>query len=183
MKALEMRRHAQREKDADALTAEGRARAEDVGRTLPTTFQSVFVSPAHRAAETLAWFLRGSGQHLPNHAVVPGLASEREDEWRTAGKAAGSSRLDSIMEQDPALVSDEATRLAGVVRGLFERIPDGRSALAVGHSPLTEAAVYGLTGLIVEPLAECEGVRITQDDAGSYRIEELRLPPAAAAAT
>jgi broad specificity phosphatase PhoE len=183
MKELQLRRHAQREKDVDALTPEGRVRAEDVGRTLPSTFAAVFVSPARRAAETMAWFLRGSGQLLPHHSTVSGLATEREEEWRAAGKAAGSSRLDAIREPNPSLVSDEATRLADVVKVLFEQVPNGGSALAVGHSPLIEAAVYGLTGLIIEPLTECEGVHITLDDAGDYSIEELRLPSSQPPAT
>lgn len=177
MKELELRRHAQREKDADALTAEGRARAEDVGRTLPSNYATIFVSPARRAAETAAWFLRGSGQTLPEHAVVSGLASEREDEWRAAAKAAGSGRVDLVAAENSGLVAEESERLKGVVQGLFERIPEGGRALAVGHSPLIEAAVYGLTSVVLEPLAECEGVHLTLDDAGEYRIQELRLPP------
>lgn len=177
MKELELRRHAEREKDADALTARGRARAEDAGRTLPTDYAAVFVSPAKRAAETVAWFLRGSGQHLPEHGVVEGLASDAEDEWRAAAKAAESSRIDAVARNDADLVARESARLSQVVESLFDRIPQGGRALAVGHSPLIEAAVYGLMGLIVEPLAECEGVHLTRDDQGEYRIRELRLNP------
>jgi phosphohistidine phosphatase SixA len=133
----------------------------------------VFVSPARRAAETAAWFLRGSGQQLPEHAVVAGLVSEQEDRWRSAGKAAGSSRLDAISSQDPELVKEETERLKALVEGLFERVPEGGTALAVGHTPLIEAGVYGLTGVIVEPLAECEGVAITRQGPDKYQI--LRL--------
>ena len=176
MRELELRRHAERTKDADALSAEGRAQAETVGRTLPTDFAVVFVSPAKRTAETVAWLLRGSGQPVPTHAVVAGLASEVEDRWRSAAKAAGSSRIDVVSAGDPELVSEEAERLAGVVRELFDHIPDGMKGLAIGHSPLIEAAVYGLMNLVVEPLGECEGVRLTSDDQGELRIAEIRLP-------
>jgi hypothetical protein len=141
-------------------------------------FDMLFLSPASRAGETGAWFFRGSRQFFLEPVLVPGLASERENEWRDAAKAAGSSRVDAIMAQDPRLVADESARLAGEVRALLDRIPEGGAGLAVGHSPLIEAAVYGLTGAIVDPLAECEGVGITQDDAGEHRIQELRLPPA-----
>ena len=175
MRSIELRRHAAREKDADALTPEGRVQAEDVGRSLSTDFAFVFVSPAQRAAETVAWFLRGSRQPLPPHAVVPGLASEVEDRWREASKAAGSGRLDAVLAQDPGLVNEESARLAQVVQGLFERVPAGARALAVGHSPLIEAAVYGLMNVIVEPLETCEGVLLTLDEAGELRLEELRL--------
>src|SRR6266536_2510672 len=124
MKSIELRRHAERAKDADALSPEGRVQAEDVGRMLPSDYVFVFVSPAKRAAETVAWFLRGSRQPVPPHAVVPGLASELEDRWRAAAKAAGSSRLDAVMSHDPGLVEGESARLAEVARELLGRIPD-----------------------------------------------------------
>ena len=97
MKVIELRRHAVRAKDADALSPEGRAQAEEVGRSLPIDYAVVFVSPAMRTAETVAQFLRGSGQRLPPHAVVRGLASEAEDRWRSAAKAGGSSRIDAVI--------------------------------------------------------------------------------------
>jgi broad specificity phosphatase PhoE len=178
VKELELRRHGEREKDADALTEAGRARAEDVGRGMPTDFAVVFVSPAKRAAETLAWLLRGSGQPLPDHAVVRELASEAEDRWRAVAKQATGPRIDTIANVDPSLVEEESMRLARVVEGLFDRIPPGGKGLAVGHTPLIEAAVFGLLNLVIEPLAECEGVHLTQDDQGEYRVQELRLPPA-----
>jgi broad specificity phosphatase PhoE len=171
---IELRRHAAREKDADALSEEGRAHAERIGRSLPTDYVAIFVSPARRAAETAAWFLRGSRQQLPDHAVIPGLGSEQEDQWRAAAKEAGSSRLDAIQTQAPELVAMESRRLGAVVAELIDRIPEGGRGLAVGHSPLIEAAVFGLTGAIVEPLGECEGVGLSRDDQGAYRIRELR---------
>src|SRR5207245_11158265 len=93
VKAIKLLRHAARAKDTDALSPEGRVQAEDAGRTLPQDYAFVFVSPARRAAETVAWLLRGSGRRLPSHAIIPGLASEAEDRWRAAAKAAGSSRI------------------------------------------------------------------------------------------
>jgi broad specificity phosphatase PhoE len=175
MRSIDLRRHADRAKDADALSPEGRVQAEDVGRTLPTDYTFVFVSPAKRAAETVAWFLRASTQALPPHAVVPGLGSDLEDRWRAASKAAGTPRLDGLLGEDPGLVNEESERLAGVVRELFQRVPPGTRALAVGHSPMIEAAVYGLMNMIVEPLGTCEGVLLTLDEAGELRLEELRL--------
>jgi phosphohistidine phosphatase SixA len=174
VRRIEFRRHAEREREADALTPQGRSHAEDVGRTFRTDYALVFVSPARRAAETAAWFLRSSGQQLPQHAVVAGLLSDQEDRWRSAGKAAGSSRLEAIAAEDPDLVEEESKRLKALVEGLFERVPEERTALAVGHTPLIEAAVYGLAGVIVEPLAECEGVAVTRQ--GPDRYEIVRLP-------
>jgi broad specificity phosphatase PhoE len=176
VRTIEFRRHAEREKDADALSIEGRSHAEDVGRTLPTDFAMVFVSPAQRAAETVAWFLRGSGQQLPGHSVIPGLLSEDEDRWRSAGKAAGSSRVDAIAAEAPDLVERESSRLKALVEELFERVPEDATALAVGHSPLIEAAVYGLTGVVIEPLSECQGVAVALYGPGEYRLREIREP-------
>jgi broad specificity phosphatase PhoE len=176
MRTLELRRHADRAKGEDALSPEGRIQAEDLGRSLTAHYDIFFVSPARRAAETMAWILRGSRHQLGSHAVVPGLGSELEDRWRSAATDARSGRVDAIMAVDPRLVDDESARLATVVRDLFGRIPDGGSAMAVGHTPLIEAAVYGLLGLVIDPLAPCEGVLLTLDDGGDFRVQELRLP-------
>ena len=184
MRELELRRHAMWNKDAGgftpgALTPQGQLDARSVGKTMRKDFVAIFFSPAQRASETAAWFLRGSRQPPPATAIdVAGLASEREDEWRAAGQAAGSGRLDAMMAAAPALVAEESSRMAGVVRTLMDRISKGEAALVVGHTPLLEAAVYGLTGVIIEPLEQCEGVNVTLDDAGDYRIQELRLPRA-----
>ena len=150
MRTLELRRHARRDPQADRLAAEGRVQAEEVGRSLEGPFAFVFVSPAERAAETVAFFLRGMGQQLPPHAVVPGLAAHDND---------GSPLA-----------------MAGVVSALLDTITDGGRALAVGHTPLIEHAVLGLTGRELEPLGECEGVRLTQSEDGHIEVEELRLP-------
>jgi broad specificity phosphatase PhoE len=183
VKEIELRRHARRDPSVDALSPEGRVQAEDVGRTLRGDYAVVFVSPARRSAETMAWFLRATGQPLPDHATVRGLVSERDADWHVAADAAGTVRLDALMAQDPALVAEESSRLASVVESLLERTPDGRRSLAVGHTPLLEAAVYGLTGVVVEPLAECEGVLVIRADAdgpdAETRITEIRLGPAA----
>ncbi|HEX6332310.1 MAG TPA: hypothetical protein VF129_13640 [Actinomycetota bacterium] len=150
MKRLEIRRHAQRDPAADRLSAAGRARAEDVGRDLDGGYDVVFISPAQRAAETVAWMLRGSGGQLPPHAVVPGLAGKDNDASPLA--------------------------MAGVVSALLDAVPDGGSGLAISHTPLIERAVLGLTAREVEQLAECEGVVITRagDDA-PVEVEEIRL--------
>ena len=150
MRQLELRRHARRDPNADRLSAEGRAQAEDVGRAATAAFDVVFVSPAQRAAETAAWVLRGAAQQLAHHAVVPGLGG-----------------------QDASGGSPEA--MAAGVRALLERVPEGGRGLAISHTPLVERAALGLTGDEIDPLAECEGVLVTVEDDGSVRVDELRL--------
>lgn len=150
MRALELRRHAQRDPNADRLSEEGRAQAQAVGATLAGGYGVVFVSPAQRAAETVAWLLRGLGEQLPQHAVVPGLAAKDND---------GSPLA-----------------MAGVVAALLDAVPQDRRGLAVSHTPLIERAVLGLTATEIEPLGECEGVllRKAEDDA-PVEMTELRL--------
>ena len=150
MRQLELRRHAKRDPDADRLSAAGRAQAEDVGRRSPARYNAVFVSPAERAAETAAWILRGSGQQLPEHDVIPGLAGKDSTEGSPGGMAEG-------------------------VRTLLAAVPEGGIGLAVGHTPFVERAMTGLTGREPSSFAECEGIRVTLHDDGRLEVEEIRL--------
>lgn len=150
MRQLELRRHAHRDPDADRLSPEGRAAAEDLGRAATVAYDVVFVSPADRAAETAAWLLRGAGQQLPEHATVPGLAGRDASGGTPAGMVAG-------------------------VDALLDQVPEGGRALAISHTPFVERAALGLTGREVERFAECEGILVTRADDGSIRVEELRL--------
>ncbi len=150
MKELELRRHARRDPTVDRLSPEGRAQAEDVGRTISVPYAAVFVSPAERAAETAAWLLRGAGQQLPDHAVIPGLAGRDASGGSPEGMAAG-------------------------VRALLDRIGDGERALAISHTPLVEHAALGISGQPIAPLGECEGILVTMADDGALAIQELRL--------
>jgi hypothetical protein len=68
----------------------------------------------------------------------------------------------------------EPAELAEVLRAMFGELADGSRALAVGHTPIIEKSVLGLTGLRISPLAECEGVRIVEEG-GEYVAEEVRL--------
>jgi phosphohistidine phosphatase SixA len=149
VRTLEVRRHARRDPRADRLSPEGRAQAEDLGRATGARYDVVFVSPAQRAAETAAWFLRGAGEQLPDHAVIPGLGGRDPTGGSPEGMAAG-------------------------LRALLERIPEGGRGLAISHTPLVEHAALGLTGREVEPLAELEGLLLTLGDDGALSIEVLR---------
>jgi phosphohistidine phosphatase SixA len=150
VRTLELRRHAQRDPAADRLSQQGRAQAQSVGATLTGGYSVVFVSPAERAAETVAWLLRGLGEQLPAHAVVPGLAAK---------------------DNDGSLLA-----MAGVVAALLDAVPEGGRGLAISHTPLIERAVLGLGGTEIEPLAECEGVLLSRaGDDDPVGVAELRL--------
>jgi phosphohistidine phosphatase SixA len=151
MERIELRRHAPRDPVADRLSPAGRALAEDVGRTQrDVTYDAVYVSPAQRAAETAAWFLRGAGAQLPEHAVVPGLGGRDATGGSPEGMAAG-------------------------IRALFDQIPAGGRALAISHTPLVERAAFGLSGREVDAMRECEGLLLTRHEDGRIEVEELRL--------
>ena len=151
MRRLELRRHAPRDAQRDALSERGRALAEDVGRTRGERYDIVFVSPAERAAETAAWILRGARQQLPTeHAVIPGLAGQDASGGSPEGMAAG-------------------------VGALLDLVPEGGLGLAISHTPFVERAAFGLTGNDVAPMRECEGLLVTRDDLGGVTVEELRL--------
>jgi phosphohistidine phosphatase SixA len=150
MRQLELRRHAKRDPNNDRLSPQGRAQAEDVGRTSAVGYDAVFVSPAERAAETAAWIIRGSGRQLPEHGVVPGLAGKDETGGSPEGMAAG-------------------------VRALLAAVPEGGVGLAVGHTPFVERAMAGLTGREPDPFAECEGIRVSLHEDGRLDVEEIRV--------
>lgn len=152
LRTLELRRHAHRDPAADRLSSQGRAESEDVGRSAGRSYDVVFVSPAQRAAETAAWFLRGAGGQLPEHGVVPGLAGRDASGGSPEGMAAG-------------------------VRSLLDQIPRGGVGLAISHTPFVERAALGLAGHPIEPVAELEGIRVTSADDGTIAVEEIRLEP------
>ncbi len=152
MEQLELRRHAARDPSADRLSPAGRVQAEDVGRSSSRIYDRVFVSPAARAAETAAWFLRGAVQQLPDHAVVPGLGGKDGSGGSPEGMAAG-------------------------VRALLDQLPGDGTGLAISHTPFVERAAFGLTGVEVRPFGECEGILVRRDDDGAITVEELRLRP------
>jgi broad specificity phosphatase PhoE len=167
-KEIELRRHT--DADGDVLTAEGVAAALQIGARLRGGYDIAISTGAQRATQTLACFLAALGEKVPGGVIVePGLRSEVEDRWRAAYQRAGSDTLGALREADPELVADDSERLGAALRRVLDALPDGGRALVVGHSPTNEAAVLGLTGEIVAPLAKGAGLRVVAGDDG-YRI-------------
>jgi broad specificity phosphatase PhoE len=168
---VELRRHT--DADDDILTAEGVAAALEIGARLQGGYHVAVSTGAQRATQTLACFLAALGQRVPGGVLVePGLRSQVEDRWRAAYKMADSGALEALRDADPELVAEDSKRLGAALRGVLEDLPDGGRALVVGHSPTNEAAVLGLTGEVVAPLAKGAGVHVAADPDG-YRIERL----------
>lgn len=171
MRRVELRRHT--DNDGDVLTAEGVEAALRIGRDLGGGYLLVVSSGAQRATQSAACMLAGMGEAVAGGVVVePGLRSQVEDRWKAAYAQTGEGTLAAFRSADPELVDEQATTLAEGLRRVFDRLPDGGRALAVGHSPTNEAAVLGLTGQEIAPLGKGEGVLVSQDG-DEFTVEHL----------
>lgn len=165
---VELRRHTDNE--GDTLTAAGVAAAVALGKSLSGGYQVVVSSGAQRATQTAGCVIAGLGERVHGGVVVePGLRSTAEDRWRAAYRTAGAGDLESLRSADPELVDLDSELLAEGLRRTFERLEDGQRALALGHSPTNEAAVFGLTGTIIAPMGKGEGV-VVVDTGDGYEV-------------
>jgi broad specificity phosphatase PhoE len=168
-KSVELRRHTA--SDGDLLTPEGVRDALGLGSRLTGAYDVAISSGAQRATQTLACFLAGGGAKVDGGVVVDArFRSEIEDRWKAAYDSAGAGDIASFLRVDPDLVEREAVVMGGALRECFDGLAEGGRALIVGHSPMQEVAVYGLTGEVVEPLSKGFGVVVTEED-GNYRVE------------
>src|SRR5205814_8887338 len=167
MRYVELRRHT--DNDGDRLTPAGVTDAEAIGRDRLTPPYAAFVSTgAARATQMLEILRRAAGQPETPITQATGLRSSVEDRWRQAAKAAGKGAdLEAMRAVDPDLVDRESWLLATTLKQLLSALPDGGRALVVGHSPTNEAAVLGLVGQVVAPLAKGAGVLVIEDN-GRY---------------
>ena len=171
MKYVELRRHT--DADGDVLTPEGVRAAVEIGSHLEGGYDVLVSTGAQRATQTLACFLAGLGEKVPQGVMVePGLRSGAEDRWRAAYEKAGSGTLQALREADPALVEEDSAALGAALRRVLDTVPEGGRALVAGHSPTNEAAVFGLVGHIVEPISKGAGVLVVEED-GAVRVETL----------
>lgn len=169
---VELRRHTAN--DGDRLTDEGIAAALEIGSSLAGGYRVAVSSGAQRATQTVACFLASLGEGVEDGVVVEShLRSDAEDRWRELAGRAEHGSIEEFLELDASFVQAEASRLASGLRAVLDRLGHGEMAIAVGHSPTNEAAVYGLTGALIPPMGKGGGVLIV-DDAGGYRVERVR---------
>jgi hypothetical protein len=170
-KYVELRRHT--DADGDVLTPDGVRAALAIGVDLKGGYEVAVSTGAQRATQTLACILAGLGEKVPRGVLIEvGLRSSVEDRWRAAYEKAGSGHLAALLEADPELVERDSAKLATALRRVLDTLTDGGRALVVGHSPTNEAAVFGLTGEIVEPLSKGAGVLVVEDG-GAFLVEKL----------
>ncbi len=166
---VELRRHT--DNDGDMLTADGVQAAVALGKLLSGGYQVIVSSGAQRATQTAACVIAGLDERIPDGVVVePGLRSTVEDRWRAAYRTAGAGDLESLRTADPALIRADSELLAEGLKRTFDRLEDGQRALAIGHSPTNEAAVFGLTSVIVAPMGKGKGV-VVVDTGDGYEVE------------
>jgi broad specificity phosphatase PhoE len=162
MKTVELRRHTA--SDGDRLTPEGVRAAVEIGRLLADRYDLLISSGAQRATQTLACFLAGSGNRFPVGVTVDqDFRSSIEERWFAAARQSGGGGLEDFLKVDRPLVEEEAARFGSALRRVFDALPGDGRALIVGHSPMHEVAVYGLTGSIVPPISKGAGVLVVQD--------------------
>ncbi|MQB00802.1 MAG: hypothetical protein GEU78_11005 [Actinobacteria bacterium] len=168
-KTVELRRHTANE--GDVLSREGIEAAVEIGTQLHEAYEVLVSSGAQRATQTLACFLAARGLRVSAGVIVDDrFRSDVEDRWKEAYERAGAGDLESFRRVDRELVEKESALLASALRDVFDQLADGGRALVVGHSPMQEAAVYGLTGTVVEPISKGAGVVVTQRADGSYDV-------------
>jgi broad specificity phosphatase PhoE len=168
-KVVELRRHT--DNDGDVLSDEGVATAIEIGASLRGDYELAVSSGAQRSTQTIGCFLASLGQTVARGVVVePRFKSDVEDRWRDAYERGGGGDISSFLGADPELVASESAVLGAALADVFERLSDGARALVVGHSPMQEAAVYGVTGEKIEPLSKGAGV-VVVEESGTYRVE------------
>jgi len=62
------------------------------------------------------------------------------------------------VDPDQAFIKAECVRMKWEFCEQSKALPGQGDALAVGHAGLLEALVHSLTGVLIDPLRECEGV-------------------------
>lgn len=172
MRYAEVRRHT--DNDGDALTPDGVAAAEAIGNGgLHPPYHAMVSSGAARATQMLEILRAATGQQDVPITENTALRSSVEDRWRAAAKAAGKGvDLEAMRVVDADLVEMESQLLGSALREVVEELPEGGRALVVGHSPTSEAAVLGLTGVSVPPLGKGAGVLVVESG-GAYAVQPL----------
>jgi broad specificity phosphatase PhoE len=170
-RALELRRHTAN--DGDVLSPQGVAAARAIGERLTGPYELLISSGAQRATQTLACML-GAMPPQPGAVEVDArFRSEGEDAWRAAYAEAGGGDIGSFLRVAPDLVASESRRFAEAARAVLDRLGDGGRALVIGHSPMHEATVYGLTGEVVEALAKGAALVVTDPGDGTYQVDRI----------
>lgn len=169
-KHIELRRHT--DNDGDMLSPDGVRAAVDLGTNLVGPYDLVISSGAQRATQAAACLLTGLGAKVSGGVIVDtGFRSAHEARWKAAYAETDSGHITDFLGAAPDLVEAEAIQFAEAVRRVAGLIPDPGRALVMGHSPMHEAAVYGLTGETINPLGKGRAVVLNLEASGRACVE------------
>ncbi|NBS41486.1 phosphoglycerate mutase family protein [bacterium] len=179
MKTIEFRRHSIKDGTGGyMLGSHGYAFARRVGekQLRGRGFTHFFVSTLWRTHQTLAAFAEGAGdfdiKRVPEFDPFFEISGKEEDAialWHGACRTAEMAGLDMMSESlqyEKTRVDNVARLVVDAFRPWLAGLPDGANVLMVGHSPLSEFVPYGLFGVVLPGLRECNGFRLIEDGAG-----------------
>lgn len=187
MKTIECRRHSVKDGTGGyMLGPKGYAFARRVGehQLRGRDFSHFYVSTLWRTHQTLAAFAEGAGdfdlKRAPEFDPFFQIAESEEDAialWHGvchAAEMAGEDMMAASMRYEKNRVDRIARLVTDAFRAWVAALPEDANVLMVGHSPLLEFVPYGLFGVVLPALRECNGFRIVEEGG------ELRLDAASA---
>lgn len=142
-------------------------------------FTHFFVSSLWRTHQTLVAFAEGAGDfnlvHSPPFSPIYVVSPEVKSMWQACRQAEKQSKdmVAAAFAFDQAQAEKVAAETAEMFRAWVKEFPDGANVLVVGHSPSLELMAYGLTGMKIAGLGECEGFRLS---CPNLDLTELRNP-------
>ncbi len=188
-KILEFRRHSLKDGPTgreigphgyDLARAVGHAQLRGRG------FNRFFVSVFWRTQQTLAAFAEGAGDFAPEVGaeLSPIYADwpELRPMWRYCRQAEkrGEDLVLAALRHDERLARRAAAEAGRLFMAWSATLPDGAKVLTVGHSPYLELIPFGLLGVQLPSLRECEGFRLLVEGPGvTLDAETTDLDPAA----
>jgi hypothetical protein len=178
--SFEFRRHSIKDGACrGTIGPRGFALAREVGRQQlrGRAFTGFFASALWRTHQTLVAFDEGAGdfnlKKTPPHAPIYLDWPEMEDLWRRYHRDTKSDDdlLVAALTYDASLTAKASTAVAEKFTQWARSQAADVNILVVGHSPYMELIPYGLWGLQIPSLKECQGFRIFSTDGGAYRID------------
>ena len=132
-------------------------------------FTRFFVSTFWRTHQTLVAFAEGAGDFTmvmsPDYAPIYLMTDDVRACWKVCGEAEkrGENIVETAFAYDQELALRIATDTAQLCRDWVGGMEPGTRALVIGHSPSMELMLFGLSGVLIPGLSECQGFRYVRD--------------------
>ena len=169
-KFLEVRRHSIKGAPpfGEVLSNEGVELARKVGEGMRgRNYLKLYCTSFFRTAQTLTAFAEGARDFsVRDFRIVDQLGPSYlhwvDIAWgkiKTEGMQAIS--VGYHIRTNVSFTAAEARRLRIIAFDLVNGVQEDGRVLFVGHNLLSELMLYGLTGDVIDPLAECEGFQVS----------------------